>query len=253
MDKRFDEKVAIITGGSSGIGRTAALIFARDGAKVVVAARRIKEGEETVTMIKEAGGEAIFVQTDISIVSQIKDLVSKTMATYGRLDYACNIAGVPGVPAPLVEKTEAHWDQIININLKGTWACMKYQILAMLEHGGGAIVNMSSFLGLRAFDVGLSIYIASKHGIIGLTKAAAVEYAPKNIRVNVICPAYIETPMTGFLETDPNFKALVVSQHPIGRIGTSEEVANAAAWLCSNEASFITGHTMLVDGGYTAQ
>lgn len=252
MTKRFEGKVAIVTGGSSGIGRATAIDFARDGARVVVASRRAKECGEAVEAIRAEGGEAMFVETDISRPDDVSRLVGRTVEAYGRLDYAANVAGIPGAMGLLAEESEEHWDQVVDINLKGTWLCLKHQIPAMLKNGGGAIVNMSSFLGTRAFGFGLAAYIASKHGVIGLTRAAAVQYAPMGVRVNVVCPAYVDTPMTSFLE-DPGFRAQIEALHPVKRIGAPIEIAKAITWLCSGEASFVTGHTMMVDGGYTAQ
>ncbi len=250
----FTGKVAIVTGGSAGIGRATAVAFAREGAKVVVASRRVKEGEETVQLIREAGSDGFFIKTDVAKASDVKTMVEKTVATYGRLDCAFNNAGViEPKPGPLVEQTEETFDQIVNVNIKGVWLSMKYEIPEMLKRGGGAIVNMSSVAGVVAFP-GLGIYIASKHAVIGLTKTAALEYSKSGVRVNAVNPAAIETEMLGHVAGDnPEAKAQMAAMHPIGRIGRAEEVAEAVIWLCSDKASFVTGHSLLVDGGYTAQ
>jgi len=249
----FTGKVAIVTGGSAGIGRATAVAFAREGAKVVVASRRIKEGEETVHLIREAGSDGFFIKTDVAKAAEVKTMVEKTVATYGRLDYAFNNAGViEPKPGPLVEQTEETFAHVIDINVKGVWLSMKYEIPEMLKHGGGAIVNMSSVAGVIAFP-GLGIYIASKHAVIGLTKTAALEYSKLGVRVNAVNPGAIETDMLAHVANDPEAKAQMGAMHPIGRIGTAEEVANAVVWLCSDKASFVTGHSLLVDGGLTAQ
>lgn len=246
----FDHKVALVTGGSSGIGRAAALAFAQKGAKVVVASRRVKESEETVALIQAAGGEAIFVQTDVTQAAEVENLIAKTVATYDRLDYAFNNAGIEGAVGPSIEQTEETWDQIIDTNLKGVWLSMKYQIPQMLKQGGGAIVNNASAGGLIGLP-NASIYIASKHGVIGLTKTLALEHAKDNIRINTVCPGGIDTDMVTrvFGENKAGFRL----QHPIGRLGKPEEVASAVVWLCADDASFVTGHSLAIDGGYTAQ
>lgn len=247
----FDNKVALVTGGSSGIGRAAALAFAQKGAKVVIASRRIKESEETVALIQAIGSEAKFVQTDITQAVEVENLIAQTVATYGRLDYAFNNAGTEGIPGPGIEQTEENWHQIIDTNLKGVWLSMKYQIPQMLKQGGGAIVNNSSVAGLVGF-ANISIYTASKHGVIGLTKSLALEHAKDNIRINAVCPGGIDTDMVdrGFgVEGKIQLKAL----HPIGRLGQSEEIANAVTWLCSDGASFVTGQSLAIDGGFTVQ
>jgi NAD(P)-dependent dehydrogenase (short-subunit alcohol dehydrogenase family) len=250
----FTEKVALVTGGSAGIGRATAIAFAREGAKVVVASRRMKEGEETIQLVRQAGSDGFFIKTDVAKAADVKAMVEKTVATYGRLDYAFNNAGViEPKPGPLVEQTEEAFDQIVNINIKGVWLSMKYEIPEMLKHGGGAIVNMSSVAGVIGLsDIG--IYCASKHAVIGLTKTAALEYSKSGIRVNAVNPAAIETEMLGHIAgDDPKALAQMAAGHPIGRIGRADEVANAVVWLCSDKASFVTGHSLMVDGGYTAQ
>lgn len=250
----FTGKVAIVTGGSSGIGRASAIAFAREGAKVVVASRRIKEGEETVQLVKKAGSDGFFIKTDVAKAADIKAMVEKTVATYGRLDYAFNNAGViEQTPGPLVEQSEETFGRIMDINVKGVWLSMKYEIPEMLKRGGGAIVNMSSVAGVVGFP-GLGIYIASKHAVVGLTKAAAVEYSKSGVRVNAVNPAAIETDMLGHVVGDnAEARAQMAAAHPIGRTGRPEEIADAVIWLCSDKASFVTGHALLVDGGYTAQ
>ena len=252
MANTFNGRVALVTGGNSGIGRATALAFARAGAKVVIAARRRAEGEETVEMIHAAGGDACFVQTDVSQAEQVATMVQHALAVYGRLDVACNNAGM-GTTAPLVELTEEDFDRVISVNLKGVWLCMKYEIPQMLVQGGGAIVNMSSGYGLFGSPRGVSSYIASKHGVIGLTKAAALEYAKAGIRVNTVVPGWILTPMVaGGIEANPQLEARILDHAPVGRLGTPEEVAAAVVWLCSDAASFVTGHSMIIDGGLTS-
>lgn len=248
------DKVVMITGGSSGIGEATALAFAREGAKVSVAARRIPEGQETVRKIKEAGGEAIFVQTDVSKAQEVQALVEQTVEEYGRLDYAFNNAGIEGPHfVPITDYPEEAWDQLMDINLKGVWLCMKYAIPHMLEQSKGAIVNMSSVTGLIGGRSGAP-YCASKHGVIGLTKAVALEYATQGIRVNAVCPAVIRTELAERLFfSKPEMAKRVPGFHPMGRTGTVEEVAEAVVWLCSDAASFVTGHALPIDGGMIAQ
>jgi len=254
MAGRLEGKVALVTGASSGIGKATAILFGQEGAKVIVAARRIREGEETVEMIRKAGSEAIFVSTDVSKATEVEALINKTVETYGRLDCALNNAGNFGNQNLTAECDEENFDRVINVHLKGMWLCMKYEILQMLKQGSGAIVNMSSILGLTGG--GDAAYVASKHGIIGLTKVAALEYAKSGLRVNAVCPGYIYTRMIELMadiSDDPDFEAGLIKQEPVGRMGTPEEVAEAVVWLCSDAASFVTGHAMLVDGGYVAQ
>jgi len=249
MNELFDGEVALVTGGSSGIGRATALAFAAEGAKVVVASRRSKESAETVELIKAEGGDAIFVKTDVTQTTQVEALVAETVRHYGALHYAFNNAGVEGDPfVPIAEYSEATFDQVIEINLKGVFLCLKYEIPRILE-SKGAIVNMASVAGLVGGRVG-SAYYASKHGVVGLTKAAALEYADQGIRINAVAPAAVKTAMTDrtFFH-DEELTAAVISRHPVGRVGVPEEVANAVVWLCSDRASFTTGHTLPVDGG----
>ncbi|PMB51038.1 short chain dehydrogenase [Fischerella thermalis CCMEE 5201] len=249
----FARKVAIITGGSSGIGRATAIAFAKEGAKVVVASRRIQESQETVELIRNAGGEAFFVKTDVSQEADVKTMVEKTIEIYGRLDYGFNNAGIDQIPTPLPEQTEETFDQLININLKGVWLAMKYEIPQMLKTGGGAIVNTASIGGLIGFP-GIPIYIASKHAVLGLTKAAAIEYAKLGIRINAISPGTVITDLfERSLGKDPQMKEQIMAMHPIGRAGTPEEIASAVLWLCSEGAGFTIGQSLTVDGGFTVQ
>ncbi len=249
----FQGKVAIVTGGTSGIGRAAAVAYAREGARVVVAGRRAAEGQETVRLLLAQGSEAIFVTTDVSKAAQVKELVDRTMQKFGRLDFAFNNAGIEQEPTPFLEQDEETYDRVMDINVKGVWLSMKYEIPAMLKTGGGSIVNTSSSLGVVAMP-GIEIYAASKHAVIGLTKSAAVEFGKQGIRVNAVLPAAIETDMLQrFVGDSAETRAYIMGKHPIGRIGKSEEIAEAAIWLSSSKASFVTGHSLLVDGGFTAE
>ena len=249
----FQGKVAIVTGGTSGIGRAAAIAYAKQGAKVVVAGRRAAEGNETVRQIQAQGGEALFVPTDVAKESQVKNLVGRTLEQFGRLDFAFNNAGIEHAPTPLLEQTVETYDQVMDINGKGVWLSMRHEIPAMLRSGGGAIVNTSSVLGLTAF-AGVDIYVASKHAVIGLTKSAALEFGKQGIRINAVLPGVIETDMyRRFAGEDADRRAALAALHPIGRIGTPEEIANAVIWLSSDKSSFVTGHSLLLDGGFTAQ
>jgi NAD(P)-dependent dehydrogenase (short-subunit alcohol dehydrogenase family) len=244
-----DQKVAIITGGSSGIGRATAVALAKDGVKIAIAARRAKEGEETVRLVNEAGSEGTFVKTDVANEDDVRSLVEKTVKTYGRLDYAFNNAGIEETMTPLVDQTSDIFDQIMNVNVKGVWLCMKHEIPEMIRTGGGAIVNMSSGAGVIGFPQ-MPIYIASKHAVLGLTKSAALEYAKSGIRINAVAPGGVETDMLKRADEDnKQFVETLKSMHPIGRIGKPEEIANAVVWLLSDKASFVLGHTLLVDGG----
>lgn len=253
MARRVEGKVALVTGGASGIGRATALTFAREGAKLVVADLNIEGGQQTVHMITEQGGEAIFVQTDVTQPVAVEALISRTIKTYGRLDCAHNNAGVSGGGRALTaEYSEERWHQVIAVNLTGVWFCMKHEIPQMLSQGSGAIVNTASVAGLIG-GRGLAAYVASKHGVVGLTKTAALEYAHQGIRVNCVCPGVIHTPMTASSLSDPERRARIITSEPMGRVGTPEEIAEAVVWLCSDAASFVTGHTMTVDGGFVAQ
>ena len=244
-----DQKAAIITGGSSGIGRAAAIALAKQGVKIAIAARRAKEGEETVRLVKEAGSDGIFVKTDVANENDVRSLVEKTVKTYGRLDYAFNNAGIEETPTSLVEQTSEVFDQIMNVNVKGVWLSMKYEIPEMIRTGGGAIVNTSSGAGVIGYPQ-QPIYIASKHAVLGLTKSAALEYAKSGIRINAIAPGVTETEMVERVaEDDKQLIESIKSITPIGRIGDPQEIANAVVWLLSDKASFVLGHTLLVDGG----
>jgi NAD(P)-dependent dehydrogenase (short-subunit alcohol dehydrogenase family) len=253
MAGHLDGQVALVTGGSSGIGRASALAFAREGATVVVADLAVQGGEETVRLIEDAGGKALFVRTDVSIAADVEALITRAVATYGRLDCAHNNAGIEGVMAPTADCTQENWDRTISVNLKGVWLCMKYEIAQMLKQGRGAIVNTASVAGLVGLK-GFPAYVASKHGIVGLTKASALEYAKADIRINAVCPGLIRTPMIDRVTGgDPQAEAKLTALEPVGRMGTSDEVAAAVVWLCSAAASFVTGHAMVLDGGWVAQ
>ena len=253
MTRRLMNKVVLVTGAGSGIGKASALAFAREGAKVIVADTIAEDGEDTVDSIKRAGGEASFVRTDVSKATEVESMVNRTIETYGHLDCAYNNAGVVISPRLTPETSEKDWDHVINVNLKGVWLCMKYEIPQMIKSGKGAIVNASSMLGL----IGLakrSAYAASKHGVIGLTKVAALEYAHAGIRVNAICPAVVRTPLVeSIMQSDPEAESQLISMIPMKRLGTLEEIAEVVIWLCSDASSFVTGHAMLVDGGAVAK
>ena len=252
MPGQFDGKVAIVTGGNSGIGLAAGIKFAQVGAKVVIAARRIDEGEEAAEGIRKSGGDAIFVRTDVSDVAQVESMIDKTIETYGRLDYAFSNAGTGG-GGPLVhEYAEEDFDRIFSVNMRGVWLCMKYEIIQMLKQGGGAIVNDSSGAGLVGHGRS-AIYGASKFGVVGLTKSAALQYAKEGIRINAVCPGAVLNPMLeGAFEHNPDAREWSLSLEPVGRFGRSEEIAEAVTWLCSDAASFVTGVAMPVDGGAVA-
>jgi NAD(P)-dependent dehydrogenase (short-subunit alcohol dehydrogenase family) len=249
MSKELENKVALITGGTTGIGRDTAVLLAKAGAKVIFSGRREVEGHETLNLVRAAGGDGHFIRSDVSKSADVESLVQKTIEKYGRLDVAFNNAGIEGVWAPLIEQTEENWDQVQNINLKGVWLSMKYEILQMLKQGGGgAIVNMSSVAGLIG-AAGAGVYAASKHGVLGLTKSAAIEYATHGIRVNAVCPAVIETPMAERAFGEPAVSKRMLSLHPLGRFGKPMEVAEAVLWLCSDKSSFTTGQYLGIDGG----
>ncbi len=249
----FAGKVAIVTGGTSGIGRAAAIAYAQQGAKIVIAGRRVAEGEETVRLIKAAGGEAFFSQTDVTQETDVKAMVDKTVEVFGRVDIAFNNAGVFGESAALTDQTDDEYDRMMTVNVKGVWLCMKYEIAQMLKQGSGAIVNTGSVLSVVAM-AGVPLYAASKYALVGLTKAAALQYAKSGIRINAVGPGAIATDM---LETatggQDEAKAYMAGIHPIGRVGQPSEVANAVLWLSSEQASFVTGEILMVDGGFVAQ
>ena len=254
MTSGFAGKVVLVTGGTGGIGRAAAIAFGRAGARVVVAGRREPEGRETVRLIDQAGAQALFVQADVSRDADARAMVDATMAALGRLDAAFNNAGIEGQPGLVHEQTEANFDRVMGINVKGMWLSMKYEIPAILESGGGAIVNNSSIIGLVGSH-GMSIYSASKHAIIGLTKSAALEYAKQKIRVNAVAPGGVQTEMLDRVTggADSEYRAKMAAMHPMGRVGTADEIAAAVVWLCSDAASFVTGHVLAADGGFTAR
>jgi NAD(P)-dependent dehydrogenase (short-subunit alcohol dehydrogenase family) len=255
MNRTFEDKVALVTGGGSGIGRAAALAFADAGAKVVVSGRREKEAYETVALIRKAGGQGTFVKADISKEAEVVELVNQTLSAYGRLDAAFNNAGVEGeVGKQTHEQSVANYHAVMDTNVLGVLLAMKHEIAAMLKNGGGAIVNNASVGGLIGFP-GVSVYVASKHAVLGLTKTAALEYAKQGIRVNAVSPGGIETPMLHRFTGGPGteFFTQLGGMHPVGRLGRPEEIAEAVLWLCSDKASFVTGVSLTADGGWTAQ
>jgi NAD(P)-dependent dehydrogenase (short-subunit alcohol dehydrogenase family) len=249
----FQGSVAFVTGASAGIGRATALEFARSNARVIVADVNEKGGLQTVEAIKAASGQAEFIKCDVSDENVVKSAIAETVARFGSLDFAFNNAGIEGKQADTTSCTIENWNQVNDINLKGVWLCMKYQIPQMLQQGHGAIVNCSSIAGLVGFT-GTPAYVASKHGIIGLTKTAALEFAKQNIRVNAVCPGVIQTPMIDrFTQGEDQIVDQLVAGEPIGRIGKPEEIASSVVWLCSGSSSFITGHALVADGGWIAQ
>lgn len=252
MSMTFSGQVALVTGSANGIGRATAQAFAAEGLKVVVADLDVLGGEETVALIQAAGGEALFVSCNVTREADVQNLMARTIEAYGRLDYAFNNAGIEIEKGRLAEGSLEEFDAIMGVNVKGVWLCMKYQLPLLLAQGGGAIVNTASVAGLGAAPK-MSIYAASKHAVIGLTKSAAIEYAKKKIRVNAVCPAVIDTDMfRRAYEADPKKAEFAAAMHPVGRIGKVEEIASAVLYLCSDGAAFTTGHALTVDGGATA-
>jgi NAD(P)-dependent dehydrogenase (short-subunit alcohol dehydrogenase family) len=252
MKRRFESKVALVTGGTSGLGRDAAIAFAREGAKVVVTGRRKKEGEETVEMAKNAGGIATFIQADLSNPGDIEAMVGTCTRIYGGVDCAFNNAGIEGtIRTPLTEYSLEVWNKVMAVNLTGMFLCMKYEIAEMLKRGGGSIVNMGAVASKKASPVVGVAYVTSKQGMVGLTQTGAIEYADRGIRINAVCPGVIRTPLSDkTLLANEEMRKRALSMHPIGRVGEPEEVSNLVLWLCSDEASFVTGAIIPVDGGF---
>jgi NAD(P)-dependent dehydrogenase (short-subunit alcohol dehydrogenase family) len=257
MARLLEQKVALVTGGGSGIGRASAIAFSREGAEVIVSDIDITGGEETIRLIQAAGGTAIFVQADVARATEVEALVKKGVETYGRLDCALNNAGIQGEIRQTAECSEENWNHIIAINLTGVWLCMKHELAYMLSQGSGTIVNTASNFGLVGSQ-GMPAYSASKHGVLGLTKTAALEYAKVGIRVNAVCPGPTQTPLVDrILSQQPQLATQIVeaikAREPVGRMGQPEEIAEAVVWLCSEAASFVTGIALAVDGGFVAQ
>ncbi len=250
MSTRFEGKTAVVTGAGSGIGRYSALALAQEGASVMVSDIDTQGGQETVRMIQESNGEAHFSPCDVSQSDQVENLIQATVDRYGRLDCAINNAGVSMRPSSTVELDEAEWDRVIGINLKSVYLCMKYELPHMQARGGGAIVNVSSLAGFRG-KAGTLAYTASKHGVIGMTKTAALEYASEGIRINAISPGLTESGMTTGLDQRPELADDLIALIPMGRMGLSQNIADGVVWLCGDTASFVTGHVLVIDGGQT--
>jgi NAD(P)-dependent dehydrogenase (short-subunit alcohol dehydrogenase family) len=247
----YTGKVAFVTGAANGIGRAAALAFARAGASVVVADVSEQNNQKTARLIEEIGGRTLAVRCDVTRAEDVRSALDETIATFGRLDFAFNNAGIEQRLAKAAELEEAEWERIINTNLRGVFLCMKYEIALMLSRGGGAIVNTASGAGVKGFK-DQAAYVAAKHGLVGLTKAAALDYASHNIRINAVCPGIINTPMMDrFTGGTPEGQERVIAQEPVGRMGKPEEIADAVLWLCSDAATFVVGHALVVDGGQT--
>jgi len=250
---QLNGKIALITGGGSGIGRETAVLFAQHGASLAIADLNPEGGQATVQQIRDAGGTAVFIQTDVSQAAQVETMVNVVVAEYGRLDIAFNNAGIEGAPVRTIDVTEAEFDQIMAVNAKGVWLCLKYEIPQMLQQGGGTIINTASVAGLIGAH-SMPAYAASKHAVVGLTRTAAVEYARKGIRVNAVCPAIIRTAMVErAIAHLPQLEQGAMQNNPSRRLGTPQEVAQAVLWLASDASSFTTGATLTVDGGLTAQ
>jgi A-factor type gamma-butyrolactone 1'-reductase (1S-forming) len=252
----FEGKVALVTGGSAGLGAATALQFAREGARVVIAARRTDQSEAVVAQIRALGGEGFFVGTDVSRAADIQAMVQTTLARFGRLDCAVNNAGIAGpLRTPVADVEEAQWDALMNVNLKGVWLCMKHQIPAMLAQGAGAIVNIASIYGLKPSEVGHAPYCASKHGVIGLTRSAAIDYGQKGLRINAVAPGFTKSEMInpdapGAAE---RYKALAARHSAMNRLGEAQEIADAVTWLCSSAARFVNGAVLTINGGETSR
>jgi NAD(P)-dependent dehydrogenase (short-subunit alcohol dehydrogenase family) len=247
-------KAVLITGAGSGIGRAAALACGREGARVAVADVDRKGGEETVRLVKSGGAESFFLHADVTQSAAVAEMVAGVVRTYGRLDCAVNNAGIAGAAfTPATEYSEEVWDRVLAINLKGVWLCMKHEIPQMLKGGGGSIVNTASIAGLIGSRIGVA-YTASKHGVVGITRSVAIEYAAQGIRVNAVCPSWIETALTEpYTRANPQLNEMMAARLPVARLCTADDVANAIVWLCSDASSFVTGHALPVDGGWTAQ
>lgn len=250
MSGKFKDKTAVVTGAGSGIGRASAIAFAKEGAKVMVSDIDRKGGEETVNLISAFGGTAQFFQCDVSNTKQVQDLMNEVVTAFGGLDYAVNNAGISMRPGLTADIEEQEWDRVISINLKSVFLCMKYQIPKMIQGGGGAIINMSSLAGIRGRSNTVA-YAASKHGIIGITKTAALEYANKGVRINAVCPGLTQSGMTSGLSQYKELEAQLIQKIPMGHMGLSENIADAVTWLCDKTASFMTGQVIVVDGGET--
>lgn len=252
MSKEFDQKVVLITGAGSGIGRATALAFGREGARVGVADITEKEGRETVAEIEAAGGSARFFKVNVTRADEVEKMIADVVAAWGRLDIIHNNAGITNVSANLTETSEADFDRVIAVNLKGVWLCMKYAVTQMLKQGGGVVINTASALSFTVLP-GSAPYIATKHGVAGLTKTCAVEYGGQNIRINAVCPGVIKTPLLENLPNAVELEQSLIPLHPIGRLGTGADVANAVLWLASDKAAFVHGALISVDGGWVAQ
>ncbi len=253
MADEFTGKVALVTGSASGIGRATARLFARRGASVVAADVRVEEGQQVVDLVKQSGGDATFIRCDVSSALDVEAMVGQAVSHYGRLDIAYNNAGVECKMAAIGDAEETDWDRVLSINLKGIWLCMKHEIPVMVRQGQGAIVNCSSVVGLLG-QKNMASYVASKHGVVGLTRAAALEYADSALRVNAVCPAIVETAMLHrYTGGDARLAAELTSQYPTRRLTQADEIAEAVLWLCSDQASYVNGHALVIDGGFSVQ